>query len=464
MQTQPATTILARSIAAMFVAITPWQAAPVWANSFMTSNVTVVDNSTPLATVFAGRAGQPLGVTVRLTEAAAGSAGVGAMLSLTPSLGAKLMDVTSANMTGSSVMFGPFTVSSGVASAAVSKASTTATSADGNNITISRLDLSGVTVPGDVTVSVGGSPAFTPATVTIAKAINATSASTGAAVNGTSGATITLPDITITEAVAGAVVPNASSGIAAAARQISGFNTTSATVKAFSAAGIDVSTALGLSGLTALIGTAADQASFVTFSQTSASTANVGQVTYKISGLRAVLSSEASGAVTVQIAGADTTKALNEQTADTGAKLTPVTLHVANVAPPTTCGCEPFFPVPDQTKALLSGRKFAPAGNDQTKPGHIYVSVIFNGAVFFASPIVAPNTVVTLEPYAPDKSPAAYASSLQPLDITINTTPIDLTPLKGTQVIVGYGMGTSQEESFRNMLQQSTWNIIYTVK
>lgn len=430
----------------------------------------IADTNSPakgVATLFTGRAGQspfPAGVTIKFAETAVGVVTAGSILTLTPSTGAKLATVSSANKTGTSIVFNPFTVASGVASASVSAQSTTSTSADWNDITISSLDLSGLTTPGDVTVAVGGNPSITPATVTIAKAINATSASAGAAVNGTAGATITLPDLTITESQVAAVVANATSGFAANSSTISGFNTTSATVKAFTASGSDVSSTLGLSGLTAATGTGSDAASFVTFTQTSQSTATTGPVTYKISGLKAVLTSSASGSIGITAAGIDTTKTIAQHTADTGSKLTPAALTVANVAPPTT----PTYPVPvvaDQTKAVFSGLKFLPAGNDQSKPGNIYVAVIFNGVVFFVTPAVAPATTATLTPYVAGKSPAPYANSLSPLDININTLPLDLTPFKGLQLIAGYGIGvTGLSDPFANMLAQSTYNVIYTVK
>jgi hypothetical protein len=116
--------------------------------------------------------------------------------------------------------------------------------------------------------------------------------------------------------------------------------------------------------------------------------------------------------------------------------------------------------VADQTKAVIKDVAFTPAGNAQGASGAIYVAAIINGNILFL------NSTGTWTPYVAGKSATAYFTGrLAATTLDIIPTAMDLSGYKDAQILVGYGKGIAPlSDPFQNMLTNTTYDVIYTVK
>lgn len=128
---------------------------------------------------------------------------------------------------------------------------------------------------------------------------------------------------------------------------------------------------------------------------------------------------------------------------------------------PTNNPVYPSVTVSDQTKAVIKGITFFPAGNAIGVRGAVYVAAIINGSVLFL------DSTGSWTALAAGKSPPAYfvGDLTSSIDLSILPTATDLTRYKGAQILVGYGKGIAPlSDPFNNMLTNATYDVIYTVK
>lgn len=133
------------------------------------------------------------------------------------------------------------------------------------------------------------------------------------------------------------------------------------------------------------------------------------------------------------------------------------TLAVTSPNSPGSTTISPSSSLTDLTKITLKV-DFTPAGNRMGQPGAVYVAFIHSGTVFFM------DSAGALSIYT-GRSPTAYfTGSLSAVAIDLIKIPTDLSSLRGAQVIVGYGLGIlGLADPFTNMLNNTTYNVVYTV-
>ena len=438
------------------------------------ATVSYTDNSpTGYATLFSGRTAQSTTDALVLTEAAAGSLSLNGAITVAASNGALFtsgltpsvakVDTTA---TGTALALSALGIT-GTASASLSGSVTTA-SGTAYKATMSgfTFDLSGATA-GDLTLTVAGGAGVS-GSQKIATITNATNVSAGGSLAvGSAGGIVTLPDIVITEQAAGAIVSGAQAVVAVSTSQVSGFDTTGATVKAYDSTGADVSTTIfGASSATIAVGTQGSTA-YARFSNTNASS---GAVTIKVSGLKATLASTATGSLALTVGGAASTTpdlsaaagSANEISSNVGAKLTKATVTAGSVV---SAGVG-YYPPATATGAITSQNisvGMVPAGNDQGKQGSVFVAaVVPNSGVFFM------NSSKTWMQFTTCAAAPAYSTGTLAAvsDVSLLPAAADLTSLKGTEIYIGYGVGGALSPAgtaCNNMLNGGTYNKSYTI-
>lgn len=424
--------------------------------------------------VFAGRKGVTLDNFVQLTEKAAQSIKPGILFSVSLDKGALFN-------AGSTLSFGndsegnvpapaAVTVTTAVASVNASTQSTDSKTVSIGSFTVGTssskvtLDLSNA-VAGDLSVTVAGNE-LPSNTVKVAEIKAATQSSvTGSLPNVSPGVgAVALPEIVIAETAKGALDTSGTVDNLAIQLPIGlSFDRVAApTVKVYNSAGAEVTTAN-------LITTPAnthfgndDRDYRIELGAGWSTAAANGPLTIKVTGLKVKASTSATtGAFSVTIGGTDealTSVADSKPVSATGAKAYKQSIAVGTVLTDST----PIYVDPvitDQTQATLTGKVIV-AGKDQQRDGAVYVAVILSGSVFFV------NSAGALELYNPAVIPSAYYTGrLSEHQINFVTTPIDLTPFKGGQLLFGYGIGVSPlSEPFKHMLDNANYRVVYTVK
>lgn len=438
------------------------------------ATVSLKDNSpTGYTTLFSGRTAQSTTDALVLTEAAAGSLSLNGAITVAASNGALFTanvtpSVAKVDTTATGAVLAVSTMGiTGTASASLSGSVTTA-SGTAYKATMSgfTFDLSSATA-GDLTLTVAGGAGVS-GSQKIATITNATNVSAGGTLAvGSAGSIVTLPDIVITEQAAGAIVNGAQATVAVSTSQVSGFDTTGATVKAYDASGTDISTTIfGASSATVTASTQGSTA-YARFSNTNASS---GAITIKISGLKATLASTATGSLALTVGGAASTTpdlsaaagSANEISSNVGAKLTKATVTVGSVV---SAGVG-YYPAATVTGAITSQNisvGMVPAGNDQGKQGSIFVAaVVPNSGVFFM------NSSKTWTQFSTCAAAPAYSTGTLAAvsDVSLLAAAADLTSLKGTEIYIGYGVGGALSPAgtaCNNMLNGGTYNKSYTI-
>ncbi|MFC4161787.1 hypothetical protein [Chitinimonas lacunae] len=431
------------------------------------------DVTTPQA-IFAGRTGVTLDNFVQLNEKSPQSIKPGILFTVSLDKGALFKASSTLAFGSDSEGNVPTPASISVSSATASVNASTQTSDTktlslgyftvGNTSNKVTLDLSNATA-GDLMMTVSGNE-LPSNTVKVAEIKAATTSSvTGTAVNVIiNGPAVAMPEIVIAETAKGAL--DTSGTVDNLAIQLpTGVvfdKTTAPTVKVYNSAGTEVTTSsLITAPATTHFGNSDRDYRIELGAGWSTAAAN-GPLTIKVSGLRVKATSSAvHGDANIIIGGTDealTSTADSKPASSTGAKAYKQTLKFGSILNDTT----PIFevtPVADQTKATLIGKVVA-SGMHQGKPGAVYAAVIFNGSVFFL------NSSGSLELYNPSvAAPAYYTGNLSEHTVNFITTPLDLTPFKGAQLLFGYGLGLAPlGDPFKHMIDNANYKVVYTVQ
>ena len=320
---------------------------------------------------------------------------------------------------------------------------------------------------GDLTVLVESNSSSSPSAVKIAEIKDATSASvSGSAPTLIPGApAVAMPDVVITEAAAGALAAGS-----LALRMPSGVT--------FSSSAVPTVTVTKADG-TALTGkvTAPSTASFLDsgaefqLAVAAQSSSTEGAMTIKISGLKVGASSSAStGNVSMTLfgvaAGGATSVANDHSTSkkDAGAMPTKKTLTAASVVSNTVPTIPPATVTGAVTSQTIASTAVA-SGNDQGKLGTLYVAAALPSSV--GGGVYLKDTSGKWVAYDPAK-PAYYASPVTLGSHNISVVEaLDLSSIKGTEIYVGYGVGSTafgMAAPWNAMLTNGTYTLVYTVK
>lgn len=110
--------------------------------------------------------------------------------------------------------------------------------------------------------------------------------------------------------------------------------------------------------------------------------------------------------------------------------------------------------------AITMQATFTPAGSATGKSGAIYVAAIVNGSVFFM------DSQGVWSAYTGSRSPDAFfTGQLASMSLAIMPTAMDLSSLRGAQILVGYGLGIAPlSDPFGYMLNNATYSVAYTVQ
>lgn len=341
------------------------------------------------------------------------------------------------------------------------------------------LDTRNATV-GSLSMTLSGNAGAT-GTIKVADIKNATSYSTsGTLPTATTGSTVTLPDISIIESDAGAMLA-ANGALAISSAQVSTFDLTGATIKAYKADGTDVTSAiLGTNVLSQNSTTTGTKALLFTVAakSTSATGGGTGPVTLKISGVKAALASTASGNIEMTAAGAndlvpDLLTAANlacgtaaQLGSDCGAKLTKGTVKVAEVVSASI----PTVPAATVTGTITSQNVsvgIVPAGNDLGKQGSVFVAAVIAAPSPYAG-VYFMNSSKAWTVFSSCATTPAYNTGTLAAVSGVDLLPAasDLTVLKGTDIYVGYGAGGALSPAgtaCTNMLNNGTYGKAYTI-
>lgn len=360
---------------------------------------------------------------------------------------------------------GANTVTTSDAVAATATATTsTASSTTKGTVTISglKLDLANATA-GDLNVTLAGANlSGTASKVATLVAATDTSASGTQPVLVAGGSAVALPDLVISEAAKGAL--DISTAIDAIALQLpSGYTFDSSvvpTVTVRDAAG----TSKAIVTAPSIAHYSADARDYkVELSAAWDSSVN-GPYKITVSGLKAKASSTTAASTSVALTVGGSDKAVTDTATSTPSSRIGASAYKQSVKVATSVdAANPVFgtvsTIADITKATITGVPLTASGNDQGKPGAIYVAAIINGQVFFM------DSAGAFALYTGSTSPKAYfTGNLGTHSIDVLKTAFDLTTFKGTQLVVGYGIGiTGLSDPFQNMLTNGRYNIIYTV-
>lgn len=294
---------------------------------------------------------------------------------------------------------------------------------------------------------------------------------------------IALPDIVISENYAGAIRARAWIAIGADYRAFTAFDIGSASLKAYRLDnGADVSAAI-LAGntLSSDASPSENNIADVSFQLVAPSGQDSGPIKLVISGLKGTLGVPEPGDIALRIGGADDNGPALDRLAkidsSLGAGVSSQSLRVAiavyatlpgdpTVARyPGTCDDQNAQqqiaqgPLTSQTITLPS---ITPAGRDLGQPGSFFVLAVSFGQVFFM------DSQMRWSPFKDCATAPAYSTG--PLErtatIPIVTTPSDLSSLRGTQLVTGYGLAADASPAGKaciDMLQNARYNAIYTL-
>lgn len=447
------------------------------------TSVAYKDNSpTGYATLFTGRTGQTTTDAMVITESAAGSLAVNGAITIAASNGALFSSNVSTSeaavdttVTGATALVVTDLAITGTGSSSVSGSVTTASStAYKTTASGFTFNLSSATA-GDLTLTVsGGSGASGSAKIATIMDASTVSAGGSLAVGSASGI-VALPDVVITEGAAGAITNGSGNYavLAASTSQVSSFDATSATVKAYDAAGNDISTAVFSAASTSLTAGTQNNTAYARFTTVNASSV---PATLKVSGLKATLASTATGDLSLTVAGSgSTTPDLaisvgaggNEISSNVGAKLTKATVKVGSVVS-ASVGYYPAATVSGSVTSQNISVGMVPAGNDQSKQGSVFIAAIVPastgvGGVYFMD---STNTWTLFSSCAtaPTYSTGALAAVS---GVNLLSAATNLTPLIGTDIYIGYGVGgalSAAGTACNNMLNNGTYSKSYTIK
>lgn len=440
-------------------------------NSAYTTATTTAPTTYP--TLYAGRATQTTGLDVAVRENVGASLLPGGTVSLTFPTGVTAgKDYTATEVTVDGVgipnAVASVTDAAGTASEdgkgsimATLNATDAANSAGKVTFKLDDLDLGDTAATGDLNVTVGGSAGATAGTVKVATVITATTTTPAAGPTITAGAALALPEIVMVENKAGALAVGAINLYIASA---SGVNLTgsSAKVKAYKADGTDISTTIlgNSAGVTPTMSTPG----VASFSIAAPSDTGTGPVTLKINGISATTNSSAlAGNVTAVIGGATATTD-TAPSSNTGAKAFKQTITIGKIVGATVPSI-PAATVTGATSSQTIDSSLVAAGNDQGKLGTLYVAAVLpasqGGGAYLKN---SSGAWVAYNPAAP----AYFASPVTLGSHTANVvTATDLSGIIGTNIYVGYGLGTTDfgvTAPWNQMLNSGNYNLVYTVK
>lgn len=398
---------------------------------------------------------------IKITESAAGSLINGGTITVSLSNGAKFVtgQVPTASVTGT-LTLGAATLNSSNTTATFAVTGVTTSAAGSATISIPQVDLTAATGTGDLTVTIGGSAGVSGDAVLATLNNSASVSVSGALPVLTMGGTATLPDIVITEAVAGALAASDITLVLPTGvtfDDISGVAT--ASTKSGGVTGISVAkiaaNAVTDSGLT------------VTLTGTSSTATGVSTVTLKGLKVKAASSTSASapstGTVNMQIGGSATPTTAGDTALATkfggnvGALLNAQTLGVASVPSSSAATIPSATATGAVTSKTVTGSITAKAA-DQGTIGAVYVAAALpDGSLYFK------DSAGNWKLYT-GAAPSAYAVVTLGNNSYDVVSGLDLSGLIGTQVYVGYGIGSPLlGKPFQDMIDNAKYNIVYTV-
>lgn len=285
------------------------------------------------------------------------------------------------------------------------------------------------------------------------------------------GQTIPLPDIVITENWIGALRPDGFVAIAAPFDQISAFDVSAATLKAYRVSdNVEITWAvIGSNKLIVDSSPSADNVLDAVFKLTAASTAYTGPAKLVISNLKAKLANTASaGDMKLTIGGAETSggalDTLQKIDGNLGSGAARITLKVAVVA--GTGDPLPNIIVTGTITSQTIRAGINIAGNDLGKQGSVFVAAIFS-SIFSVTEVYFMNSASAWERFSScATAPSYYTGMLNQTgntDIPVVPAPTDLSAFRGVELYVGYGIsGTTT--ACENMLNYGTYSMVLTVK
>jgi hypothetical protein len=443
-------------------------------------------------TLFTGRTTVNPQAVLRLAEAASGSITGGGVIDISLSNGAKWVSgvATQAVTSGATIGFTAYgtdglTTKPG-SNSTLTKLSSLVSASSTTPATLeytmgADLNLSNATA-GTLTATFAGSAGVS-GTVDFATLVDATKMSVSAATpTVTAGDTVAIPEIVIVEQAAGAiassekVIINFPSGSKV---QENGTDATGAmsnvTVKAFKADGTDITSTFF--GAAKPVVTALDTDTTSTFNRVvvdSAVTANTanGKVTIKISGISVKPSSSSSAGDYSATIASHATKSTATASLDSATGLTKTTLKLASVVTAST----PTIPAAVVTGTTTSQSitvSVVPSGNDNSKPGMMFVVGSIPGAGLFSLSKSGAWTMMNLK--APASTTGYWSTGLNTSTVysvgnLTNTSAIpvltnqNMTGLDGAVLYVGYGTNALDTDmAFTNMISNGTYRVACTV-
>lgn len=264
----------------------------------------------------------------------------------------------------------------------------------------------------------------------------------------TSNATISLPDIVITEKWKGALRPGSCVAIAAPSRVVAFFDASRATLRAYRPSdGVDITWAvLGGNRLIADPAPSLSNVADVVFKLASASTDYTGPAKLVISNLHAQLADyDFLGDLVLTVGGAEKSggelDTLDKIASDLGSGASKKEVKVGHVVSGEGCrSCPPSPVVSGPLNAQTIHVGWGIVSGDIGKQGSVFVMAIssVDRHVYFQ------NSGGGWEPFTScDTAPAYFTGTLmrsRNSDIPVVATPTDLTAYKGTDIYTGYGI------------------------
>lgn len=334
------------------------------------------------------------------------------------------------------------TFANGAATWTVSAASTTLTNA--RKVTFPGL-IVGNTV-GPVKAKLTSNTLGAASEITIANAVEATSTSVSGSLASPAlnGAAVSLPTIVISETAAGALATSTGGpGNVSVALNNASFDT-SATAK-WCGNAITATNITGGNTSTLTVNLPSVSTTACTLELTSAAKANLSAAN-----------------------GAGITAVVNSSLADT-AQATRKEVVVGSVgATSSGSGVSSSIPAATATGSLTSQTvtgSLTPASSDLGSSGSVYVAAILPSSMGGGAYFLTPPTTWTL--YNGATTPNAYSTGTLASVPTVNiVSSMDISTLVGTTVYVGYGKGNpfNPAGAFNDMINKSTYSMVYTVK
>lgn len=436
-----------------------------------------VDDATPGYTrLFSGRSDQSLGEAIRISETAAGVLAGSSSLVLTLERGALFSAGSRLPVAGN--LLQERGIETRAATAGLAATVDPAIRPVAGDAVIGgpfSLDLRSVSA-GDLHLTLGGTSGAT-GRIKLAEVLDATRTTVGEASTGIPGYTLTLPPITVTETEAGALVAG-NVQVLAFKDKLSDIDPATATLKVFSATGVDISAGTVMTGLTRVI--PIHQTIGVSATIQPPSDMSMRPIRLVIQGLKATVVREAFGDVMVTVSGAQSTStpdlsvpvtgsAANEVGPNQGVKMTKAVITVAKLA-------TNFSPID-----LTSGKTVVGPLEAQTIELDISKALIFfegqKVALFLAAivPVSGLNVLYfnsAATGWVPvqdcDSVPAYKVGQFTaPLKVPVVSAPSDLRALVGTQLYFGggeTGEGGTVGDACRHMINNGTYYLRYTIR